>query len=324
MSREIVISLTSFPARIHGVHLTIRSLLNQTYKATKIVLWLAEDQFPKRENDLPSELLELRSALFEIRWCEDLRSYKKLIPSLRAFPDATIITVDDDIIYERNLVAKLTKGSAEYPDCVVVSRATKMNARADILFAETGGASYWRGPSYLNKLVGCSGCLYPAGCLNEEALDSSAFMSNASTSDDLWFWFMAVKNHTKIYRIPDGEWLPKENPMNSGLEALTAVNDADDGLFYRHLDNLLRAYPDVREAFFDEAAKRREDAACCGSEYSAKKKLKRIGTKARRLPFLRAIYAQYLSKRNSVSENTLVLKRRVQQLEYELYRQNRD
>ena len=46
---RIIVSLTTYPARVQGVWVTIASLLNQTMKPYKVILWLAEEQFPKHE-----------------------------------------------------------------------------------------------------------------------------------------------------------------------------------------------------------------------------------------------------------------------------------
>ena len=40
---RLIVSLTSFPARIKTVHQTINTLLRQTVKPDHIILWLSED-----------------------------------------------------------------------------------------------------------------------------------------------------------------------------------------------------------------------------------------------------------------------------------------
>lgn len=35
----------------------------------------------------------------EIAYCPDYRSYKKIIPTLRKYPEDVIITIDDDVLY---------------------------------------------------------------------------------------------------------------------------------------------------------------------------------------------------------------------------------
>ena len=55
--------------------------------------------FPQREENLPRDLLKLRSFGLTIDWCENLRSYKKLIPAIEKYPDDIIVTADDDVFY---------------------------------------------------------------------------------------------------------------------------------------------------------------------------------------------------------------------------------
>jgi len=58
-SREtpLIVSLTTFSGRIQIVHKTIESLLNQTVKADRILLWLSEEEF--NLDDIP-EILKLQ------------------------------------------------------------------------------------------------------------------------------------------------------------------------------------------------------------------------------------------------------------------------
>lgn len=43
--KKIIASLTTYGSRINSVDLTLKTILNQTKKADKIILWLAEDEF---------------------------------------------------------------------------------------------------------------------------------------------------------------------------------------------------------------------------------------------------------------------------------------
>ena len=101
---EIIISLTTYSLRIHNVYIALESLLNQTIKPNRIILWLAEEEF--NEANLPISVLRLKERGVEIRFCEDYKSYKKLIPTLREFPEAIIITVDDDVIYPMDQIGR--------------------------------------------------------------------------------------------------------------------------------------------------------------------------------------------------------------------------
>ena len=58
--RKIIASLTSYPARINIVPYVIASILNQTMKPDKIILWLGNDRFP--DEKLPPFLTSSKPA----------------------------------------------------------------------------------------------------------------------------------------------------------------------------------------------------------------------------------------------------------------------
>ena len=95
---KLIVSLTSFPARIELVWMTIASLMNQTMKPKKIILWLSEEQF-QTEESIPQTLLALRKRGLEIRFCEDIKPHKKYFHTMQEYPDDIVVTVDDDIFY---------------------------------------------------------------------------------------------------------------------------------------------------------------------------------------------------------------------------------
>ena len=102
--QQVIVSLTSFPAAIpYAIH-AIKSILIVSFLPDKIVLYLTFSQFD--ESGIPSELLKLTEecSIFEIRnYDKDIRSYRKLIPALNDFPDAVIVTIDDDVVYHKNM-----------------------------------------------------------------------------------------------------------------------------------------------------------------------------------------------------------------------------
>ena len=87
--KDLIITLTSFPGRINTISDTLISLLNQSVSPESIFLWLAEEQFPDKEKDVPPKILHLQKFGLEIKWCKDLKSYKKLILSSYLFLHST-------------------------------------------------------------------------------------------------------------------------------------------------------------------------------------------------------------------------------------------
>lgn len=241
----IVVSLTTFPARIKGVDKVIKSLLVQTRKPTRVVLWLAEEQFPNKEKDLPQNVVGLEKYGLEIGWCNDLRSYKKLIPTILKYPEAIIISVDDDLYYGKKLVQKLYSEHRKYPDDIICQRASMIGLESGKYTVIPGGFKFYPGASFLNKLVGCSGVLYPIAALHEDVLKSDLFMKLAPTNDDIWFWFMGIKNGRKVRVVR------RNNPYERTLkgtqqgEQLSAVNDTGEMLFWKQFYALIEHYPEI-------------------------------------------------------------------------------
>lgn len=191
---NIIVSLTSYGRRVSSnvVYYTILSLLNQSIKPDKIILWLDNSW---NIHNLPKKLKKLITRGLEIRFCEDLKSYKKLIPTLEEYPQATIITVDDDIIYKKNTIKKLIETSKKYPDKIVCN-----NARFPIPRGwkfET--YNNWPENSHSNKdfvmPIGEGGILYPPHTFDREIFNKEIFMSLCPFADDIWFWIMAKRNN---------------------------------------------------------------------------------------------------------------------------------
>jgi len=244
---EIIVSLTSFPTRIPSLHKTISSLMHQTLKPDKIVLWLAKEQFPNGENNLTAELLNLKQYGLTIKWCKDIRSYKKLIPALKEFPNDIIITVDDDIYYDEKLIELLYNSYLENPEFIHCHRCTKIFYKNNAIKAKGGGLKYYKKPSFANKVVGVGGVLYPPNSLYKDITDEKLFMELAPTNDDIWFWLMAVMNNKKIKVIKNHKPNPADLDETQDGPCLTQINDHGNNLFYKQLDNILKYYPELEE-----------------------------------------------------------------------------
>ena len=244
---KIIVSLTSFPARINFVHITIASLLNQTVKPDEVILWLAEEEFERKELDLPENLLKMREYGLTIMWCKNLRSYKKLIPALIEFPDDNIVTVDDDAYYDRKMLEHLYKAYLEQPQYIHCHRCTKMYYENSKIKALIGGKKYYKKPCFANKLVGLGGVFYPAHSLYKDVINVDLFLNLAPTNDDIWFWLMAVLNDVKINVVKNNISKPLSVNEMAGSPTLTEINDHGEMLFYKDLYKILSHYDGLED-----------------------------------------------------------------------------
>lgn len=174
---------------------TLVSLLKQSLKPDRIVLWL--DQKNWSAENLPKKIKRLQEYGIEVRFCKDLRSYTKLLPALKAFPNDIIITVDDDIIYRRDLIeglykaylgdsSKIYSNHACYPSLDLEGQIRPYND-----WFIPASEQYWIMP------LGVSGILYPPHCLHPDVDNEDLFMKLCPMADDLWFWIMSLRQGTK-------------------------------------------------------------------------------------------------------------------------------
>lgn len=243
-SISVVISLTSFPTRICTVHNCIKTILNQSYKPSIVVLWLAKEQFPKGEADLPQKLLRLKKYGLTIKWCSDIRSYKKIIPTLNLYPNSIIITTDDDVYYRRNWLKGLMKAYFQDPHSVYCYRAAKIHFDEGIVREDPKKGVLYSKPTFLHQQTGVGGVLYPCGCFFSDVTKEEIFMKLAPTNDDLWLWIMNILNGYRVTVLDDNDF-ELFYIKGSQSVSLTSINDHGEKLFYSQLSALLNYYPEV-------------------------------------------------------------------------------
>ena len=221
-NHRIILSLTTFGKRIYDVAFTIESIMQQSMKANKIILWL-DYSFEKKR--LPHSLERQCERGLEICYCDDIRSYQKLIPSLRCFPNDAIITIDDDALYDPDLLERLIVPYLESPQFIYCHRYHKMELdHKGFLLPYNKWDLYCKDeePSHLNFATGVGGILYPPHSLDEEVLNESVFMDICKYADDVWFKAMAIKKGTKVKKVYTrtrtcSEYLLNESVQDVGL-----------------------------------------------------------------------------------------------------------
>ena len=202
--KEVILSLTTYSKRTETVHKTISSLLSQTVCADKIILWLDEEEFSK--DTIPHELAALQSKIFSVEFCENTKSFKKLIPTLEKYPDATVITFDDDFEYPPTIVESLLQYHKKYPSCIIGARGRvirvedrKIKPYPDWQFIQL--EHEMKSKTALLP-IGYAGILYPSKSLHQDVFKKSLYQSLCPTADDLWFKAMAMLNNSETVIMP--------------------------------------------------------------------------------------------------------------------------
>lgn len=141
-SPRVVFSLTSFPARIATLHHTIFSLLRQSTPADEIAVFLSLEEFPRGFASLPRILRFLHTQHFiRLHFVEaNYKSCNKLIHALKFYTQDICVTIDDDQLYERDMLRLLLDSYRKYPQCIHTHHA-------DMPIRESSGAFAWRAVS---------------------------------------------------------------------------------------------------------------------------------------------------------------------------------
>jgi hypothetical protein len=228
---ELVVSLTSYPARFSTLALTLRSLLDQQVGPDRLVLWLGHEHLAA----VPDDVRALEMHGLEIRGCIDIRSYTKLVPALAEWPDAFIITADDDLYYPPHWLGALVDAYDPADPAIICWRAHL--ARVDT----TGRLEPYRswpmhtahredhGARRLLFPTGCGGVFYPPYSLSPQVSDQSLFERLCPQADDVWFFWMAERQGTRHQRVAAPfELVPWEGSQEVGLFAQNVLENGND------------------------------------------------------------------------------------------------
>ena len=254
--KPVTVSLTSYPARIQFVAQALDAVWRQTRKADRAVLWLAIDQFPGGEADLPDELrMLIQNGRLELRWCDDLMPHKKYFYMLQECKEGVVITIDDDLIYPEDMIKRLMTAHLAYPEAIAAMRTHVMAIEQDgsllpyryWLMETTTGLET---PSFQLFATGGAGALYPANIFSPETFNRQAIIDTCLRADDLWMKAMEVICGVPV--VPAANDMSLRYVPDSQKEALWYHNLAQDGNDTQ-LDRIVQ-WVDERygEGFFSE------------------------------------------------------------------------
>lgn len=250
----VIVSLTSYGERIQVVHKVVESLKNQTMQAAKIILWLDETELTREE--LPTALSKLEDDLFEVCFCPNYKSYKKLIPTLARYPDSDIITFDDDILIPPNTISAFLHEASQNKNTIIAARGRLMSADVAGEFDNYTSWTLLNNTSnmtahYCIIPIGYGGVLYPPGSLNESIMDVDEFTRLADNADDIWFKCMSLLNETPTLLLPKSvteNYKTIEATQATALYLTVNIDDRNS----KCLNEISKKYPQLKALFCSE------------------------------------------------------------------------
>lgn len=197
-SEEVIVCLTTHSFRINDVHLAIESIMLGTILPNRIILWLSNEY---KNTPLPITLQNQMKRGLEVLYCKDIRSYTKLVPALRLFPNSVIITIDDDIIYPIDMLEHLVKAYNSSDRCICANwvHTIPRNLKEKyISLLEWPLTKESVDDTPILFYEGFAGVLYPPDSFDEEVLNEDVFLDICKFADDVWFNAMSLKRGTKV------------------------------------------------------------------------------------------------------------------------------
>lgn len=229
----VMVSLTTHGNRLYEVCLAIESIMQGTVKPDGIILWIDEND----DRPLPITLQRQMYRGLQVLRTNDIRSYTKLLPALRQFPEADIITIDDDVFYPYDFLEALIATHRTYPQAIVANIMMQVTRDADGI---PKGILQW---PYIKEQAqhfsshdlffeGFGGVYYPAGSMPDEVFNEQVFKEICPTADDVWFNAMVRLAHTPIQLCQRGhyDFIEATNAacQDSALNLINNSNDRND------------------------------------------------------------------------------------------------
>ena len=233
-NKTLIVSMTSYPARIEGVAKVWNSILSQRvdHSLYHCVLVLATPQFPGKR--LPKDLKKMiDDGLVELIWHPtDIKSHKKLMPVLKKYPDNPILVIDDDIVRGEGWLKTFIDDHRRYPNDIIagtfqfyLDKKLEFQRMTDYKEVSAKGKNGVPGLvfNFARPANGCAGTLYPAHTFKDPRFfDEKLFMELSPTSDESWqFCFnimgdMTMRQTTVMFDETKGV-LPDTQKMETAL-----------------------------------------------------------------------------------------------------------
>ena len=228
---EIIISMTTLPDRCENACKSIRSIYRGTMLPDRIILWLCHEDFG---NEIPDCLVGLSSEIpiFEVRWSDvDYGPATKLLPAIKAFPDALIMNLDDDYEYKPDILENVYNCWKLNPNSIITVAAHRIGITRTRGYMFNRDGAFFGGTHYPVRSKGYDlmflsghGTMYPPHVFDgSEVMNVELMNSHWRTHDELWFWMNAVANGVETVvcgdyiNLPGTGWTLNYNPAKDPL-----------------------------------------------------------------------------------------------------------
>lgn len=220
---KLLVSLTSYKERIATLPQVFDALLTQTKKADKILLTIFKDDEKYLTEKIKNYFTLKKVDLLVVD--ENLKPHLKYFYAMKKYRDYAIVTVDDDMIYAKDMLESLYNSYMENPNVISARRVHKMKRDRDGKLLPYKKWDYEcktvTTPSMELFATGVGGVLYPPDILkiSDENLPD---IYNVLTADDVYLKYLENKFNIKVLWVKNNQVLGKE--IKTGEVQTNALN----------------------------------------------------------------------------------------------------
>ena len=235
---RIVISLATYPPRFASIDLPLKSLLLQSVKPDKILVWV-----PCALSKLPQNMRKFEEYGVSFRKApHDFYSHLKYFYTLQEYANDIVITVDDDAIYPPDLTSTLIHTHNRHPSCICARRVHQITWNKE---GNINPYTQWhwiqrniRTPSIDLFAVGVGGVLYPPHSLHIDPLSYTLFTKLCPKQDDLWLKWQEMLQGLDVV------WAPNTLPDPPLADASQNVSLVEANVHHGENDKAIKALSD--------------------------------------------------------------------------------
>lgn len=257
MNRDtIIVSMTTWPPRFTSAVAAMSEIVEQrkAYNlADKVhcVLTLSEEEVSATYSR--QEACELMRKMDEIGVeviidRGNIRSHKKLMPTLAKYPCNPILVVDDDCIQREGWLNTFVCDHSKHPDDIIYGTSrSRMTVNNGIIHEERKHLTCSKAGEWsvnLKPANGAAGTLYPACTFNDDRFfDRKLMMTVSPSSDETWQYAFAMIEHPSFRCLSDCNF-----PYNACARQDCALWNTNRNLYDKIHNDIAHAVPDYLEA----------------------------------------------------------------------------
>jgi hypothetical protein len=230
---RVVVSLTTIPERIDVLYKTLINIYDQTYLPDIIYL-----NVPRKYKDSDKNVV-IPEDLYKLICTSKIHIYLNLLdkdygPGTKLYPtlliekdkDTRIITIDDDSIYDKNMIKVLVNESAKFPNKAIAFYGWNIGAyenRFQRSFFKDYGTKM--APGNIDILEGFGGAVYRVGLFSGKVKSFINTMLKGPREcffvDDVWISAWLWKNGIDVYLMKKPKGMKYPESHTPGTKSLS-------------------------------------------------------------------------------------------------------